>query len=80
MDITAFCTQSSVLVVAGKGGVGKSTVSAAMANLAARNGVSVLLVELEGKSGPSGVFGRHVMTVDEVELFPVRTGDQGSNT
>ena len=55
--ITAFCTQSSVLVVAGKGGVGKSTVSAAVARLAARNGVSVLLVELEGRSGPSAVFG-----------------------
>jgi anion-transporting ArsA/GET3 family ATPase len=47
VDITDFCTQSSVVVVAGKGGVGKTTVSAALAALAARNGVSVLLVELE---------------------------------
>jgi anion-transporting ArsA/GET3 family ATPase len=78
MDITAFCTQSSVLVVAGKGGVGKSTLSATLARLAARNGVSVLLVELEGKSGPGGVFGQHVMTSDEVELSEVRTGDRGA--
>ena len=28
MDIAAFCTESKVLVVAGKGGVGKSTVAA----------------------------------------------------
>ena len=63
MDITAinaFCTQSSfVVVVAGKGGVGKSTLSATVASLAARNGVSVLLVELEAGSGPSTVFGHH---------------------
>jgi anion-transporting ArsA/GET3 family ATPase len=48
MDITSFCTQSSVLVVAGKGGVGKSTVSATLARLAARSGLSVPLV---GRSG-----------------------------
>ena len=66
--ITAFCTQSSVVVVAGKGGVGKSTLSATVARLAARNGVSVLLVELEGRSGPSAVFGHHLLTADEVEL------------
>ena len=38
MDIIAFCTQSSVLVVAGKGGIGKSTVGATLARPAARNG------------------------------------------
>jgi hypothetical protein len=42
MNITVFCTQSLVLVVAGKGGIGKSTVSATLAMLAARNGLSVL--------------------------------------
>jgi anion-transporting ATPase len=66
--ITAFCTQSSVLVVVGKGGVGKSTLSATVARLAARNGVSVLLVELEERSSPSGMFGHHVLTSDEVEV------------
>lgn len=45
MDITALCAHSSVLVVAGKGGVGKTTVSAAVARLAARHGKSVLLVD-----------------------------------
>ena len=66
--ITAFCTQSSVVVVVGKGGVGKSTLSATVARLAARNGVSVLLVELEARSGPNVVFGDHWLTADEVEL------------
>jgi len=74
--INAFCTQSSVVVVAGKGGVGKSTLSATVASLAARNGVSVLLVELEAGSGPSTVFGHHGLTADEVDLSAGGTGDR----
>ena len=51
MDVGTFCAQSHVLVVAGKGGVGKTTMSAALAKMAAGAGKSVLIVELEGKSG-----------------------------
>ena len=36
MDVAAFCRQSRVLIVAGKGGVGKTTMAAALAHLAAR--------------------------------------------
>jgi anion-transporting ArsA/GET3 family ATPase len=68
VDITDFCTQSSVLVVAGKGGVGKTTVSAALAALAARHGVSALLVELEGTSGSSAGRGLQELTRHEVDL------------
>jgi hypothetical protein len=75
MDVTDFCTQSSVLVVAGKGGVGKTTVSTALARLAARNGVSVLLVELEGRNGPSKGLGHHSLTSDEVEPSSAGSGD-----
>jgi anion-transporting ArsA/GET3 family ATPase len=50
MDPAAFFARSSVLVVAGKGGVGKSTVTAALAVAAARQGLRVLAVELEGRS------------------------------
>jgi anion-transporting ArsA/GET3 family ATPase len=57
MDISAFCRQSRVLIVAGKGGVGKTTMVAALAHLAARNGLSVLVVELEGRPGVSTAFG-----------------------
>jgi hypothetical protein len=56
------------MIVVGKGGVGKSTLSSAVARLAARNGVSVLLVELESRSGPSAVFGDHILTADEFDL------------
>src|ERR1700677_45707 len=75
--MNAFCTQSSVVVVVGKGGVGKSTLSATVARLAARHGVSVLLVELEEKNGASGLFGHHDLTSDEVELSVV-TVDRGA--
>ncbi|MGB3735912.1 MAG: ArsA-related P-loop ATPase [Ilumatobacter sp.] len=42
-------TASGVVVVAGKGGVGKSTVTAVLARAAARSGKRVLVVELDGK-------------------------------
>lgn len=54
--------------MAGKGGVGKTTVSAAAAVAAARAGLSVLLVEIEGKSGLPGLFGRSPLDYDEVQL------------
>jgi anion-transporting ArsA/GET3 family ATPase len=43
--------------VAGKGGVGKTTVSAALAVAAVGRGLKVLLVDLEGKSGLPSLFG-----------------------
>lgn len=57
MDVATFCRQSRVLVVAGKGGVGKTTITAALARTAAEAGLSVLVVELEGKPGVPAAFG-----------------------
>ena len=51
MDVSTFCRQSHVLIVAGKGGVGKTTMVAALAHLAAGAGLSVLVIELEGRAG-----------------------------
>lgn len=73
MDIAGFFTQSSVLVVAGKGGVGKTTVSAALAGLAARNGFSVLLVHIEETSGSAPA--HDLQTRSEVELSSPGSGD-----
>ncbi len=71
MDVGTFCAQSHVLVVAGKGGVGKTTMSAALAEMAAGAGKSVLIVELEGKSGITAAFGRHGdLGYEEVLLAP----------
>jgi anion-transporting ArsA/GET3 family ATPase len=57
MDVAAFCRQSHVLVVAGKGGVGKTTITAALARMAATAGLSVLVLELEGKPGVPAAYG-----------------------
>lgn len=48
MDVRHFFTASRILIVAGKGGTGKSTVSAALALVAARHGLRVRLVDLDG--------------------------------
>ena len=42
-------TAANVVVVAGKGGVGKTTVTAVIARAAARSGERVLVIELDGK-------------------------------
>jgi anion-transporting ArsA/GET3 family ATPase len=70
MDLERFCSASRVVIVAGKGGVGKTTVTAALATAAARTGMSVLIVEVEGKSGLAGCFGRAPLTYEEAELRP----------
>ena len=46
--------------MAGKGGVGKTTMVAALAHLAAQAGLSVLVVELEGRPGVATAFGSPV--------------------
>ena len=69
MDPAGFCSQTRVLIVAGKGGVGKTTVSAALARMAALAGLTTLIVEVEGKSGLGSAFGRpDPLTYEEVVL------------
>jgi anion-transporting ArsA/GET3 family ATPase len=58
VDPGAFCSQARLLIVAGKGGVGKTTVSAALARMAAQAGLTTLIVEVEGKSGLGTLFGQ----------------------
>lgn len=70
MDPQRFCAQSRLVVVAGKGGVGKTTVTAAMARMAAGLGLSVLIVEVEGKTGLAAAFGAEDLEYDERELAP----------
>jgi anion-transporting ArsA/GET3 family ATPase len=61
--------------VAGKGGVGKTTMTAALARMASRAGRSVLIIELEGKSGITGAFGLgHDLEYEEEELQPAGAG------
>jgi Mrp family chromosome partitioning ATPase len=68
MEVADFCSTSRVVIVAGKGGVGKTTVTAALAVTAARAGRSVLIVEVEGKSGLPAMFDVPALGYEEVDL------------
>ena len=54
--------------------MGKTTVAAATAVAAARSGLRVGLVELEGKSGLADLFGREPLGYDDVDLAEGVTG------
>src|SRR5215475_9807647 len=68
MEVAHFCSTSHVVIVAGKGGVGKTTVTAALATTAARAGLDVLIVEVEGKSGLPAMFGAPALGYEEQPL------------
>jgi anion-transporting ArsA/GET3 family ATPase len=57
MDVAGYLRRSNVLVVIGKGGVGKTTVAAALAALAAAAGLDVLLVSLDDAGRLGELFG-----------------------
>ncbi|MGI9033740.1 MAG: ArsA family ATPase [Acidimicrobiales bacterium] len=77
MDPHELCRQSRVAIVAGKGGVGKTTVTATLARMASRLGMSVLVVEVEGKSGLATIFGGDDLVYDEVVLAPATPEGRG---
>ena len=70
MELAHFCSTSRVVIVAGKGGVGKTTVTATLAVAAARAGRNVLIVEVEGKSGLATAFNRPALGYEEQDLAP----------
>jgi anion-transporting ArsA/GET3 family ATPase len=59
-----------LLFVTGKGGVGKSTVAAALGLLAARRGKRVILCEVAQQERVSRVFRREGVSFEETELRP----------
>ncbi len=54
--------------MAGKGGVGKTVVTATLARAAARIGLSTLVIEVEGKSGLASMFGQSPLDYAEAVL------------
>ena len=70
MEPAQFVTAPPVTIVAGKGGVGKTTVAATLALVASRAGLNALIVEIEGKSGLPALFGDDRLTYDELTLVP----------
>src|SRR3954447_10883728 len=69
MELAEWCSSSRVIIVAGKGGVGKTTTAATLAVAAARAGRRGLLVELEGKSGLPAMFGFETIS-GQLEVYP----------
>lgn len=68
MEPAQFFAASRVLIVAGKGGVGKTTVSAALGRAAALSGLTTLVVQVEAKSGLASLFGQPPFDYAEVTL------------
>lgn len=65
------------MIVAGKGGVGKTTVSATLARMAATQGLDVLVVEVEGRSGVAAALG-HPDALDYQQSLLVSPEGRGS--
>jgi len=76
MDPGSFFASSRVLIVAGKGGVGKTASAATIAVAAARTGRSVLLVEVSGRSAAAPLLGADPQGYEET----VVVDDVGSPT
>jgi len=72
--MAASLTSSRLAIVSGKGGVGKTTVAAALALAAGRQGKKVLLVEVEQREGIAPLFGLSHLGYEEREIAPNVTG------
>lgn len=57
-------------ILLGKGGVGKTTVAAALGTAAAERSLDSLICETEGKSGLGAIFNRGALGYEEEELLP----------
>jgi anion-transporting ArsA/GET3 family ATPase len=60
--------RARLVVVTGKGGTGKTTVAAGLAVAAAGRGRRVLVVEVEGRQGLAGLFGRAALDHREARV------------
>ena len=74
MDPKQFLTTSDVIIVAGKGGVGKTAVAAALALASSSVGLRTLIVEVEGKSGLASLFNSAQLSYGEIQLIEPSLG------
>jgi anion-transporting ArsA/GET3 family ATPase len=70
VDPAEFLRASRVVIVAGKGGVGKTTVTAALARRAGQVGLTTLVIELDGRSGITELFGQPPLGYEPSILVP----------
>ncbi|NKB41537.1 MAG: hypothetical protein GKR86_10920, partial [Ilumatobacter sp.] len=71
---SGWLTSAHVMVVAGKGGVGSSTVAAAAALAAAREGADVLFISVDGRPGMGPLLGGSEISDREQTLQRVSGG------
>ena len=69
MDPAQFLTAPRVTIVAGKGGVGKTTVAITLGVAASRVGLSALIVEVEEASPVGQIFGAAALGYEPTELI-----------
>ncbi len=67
MDLTDFL-KPRLHILLGKGGVGKTTVAAALGVAAAQRNLDTLICETEGKSGLGAIFGKGALGYEEERL------------
>ncbi len=77
MDPLKFFSASRLLVVAGKGGVGKTTVTAALARAAADRGLRVLVLGIDGKETLAGLLGGPATLGDDEVTCATGLGPDG---
>ena len=76
-QLSEFFASSKLIIVAGKGGVGKTTVAASLARLATTCGLRTLLVDVERKRGIAAAFEVAELAYDERTLI---TADPSTGT
>ncbi len=74
MDPGSFFASSRVLIVAGKGGVGKTAAAATIAVAAARTGRSVLLIEVSGRTSAAPMLGAEPQGYEQTDLVGTGAG------
>ena len=74
-----FFGESGVTIVAGKGGVGKTAVTAALAVCASMAGLRTLVVEVEGKEAMASMFETGGLGYSELELVRAAEAHAGVN-
>ena len=80
MDQRAFFATSRLMIVAGKGGVGKTTVTAALARAAATAGLQVLVVAVEPGTNLATLVGATVPFDDRVTVVAEDLGPAGTGS
>ncbi|MEM9521350.1 MAG: ArsA-related P-loop ATPase [Actinomycetota bacterium] len=79
MQPAQFFSSANVLIVAGKGGVGKTVAAATIATAAAQADLNVLLVEVGGRSASAPMFGAEPQGYEEATVVH-EAGPNGSGS